>query len=338
MGRPIFHDSYEHWQSAATVRRSHAFVYDLWQGRKDYTNRIAPKHNKNLGTITKKQKGRIQKYVELLFDAAKMKRVWYNDEKKYFFYKIGFITLTLPSKQIHPDNEIYRECLKPFLRKISKHRMDFLYIWKAECQDNGNIHFHITTNSFLHYDYVRDIWNKCVNRLGYVDRCNQSNPPSSDIRAVKNDKTLAIYMAKYLSKKESYKKSISLTCPPAFDHYNHCGVYVCDVNNRLLYEMKRTPVMKLWDCSSELKAIKTSSLLDFEQEMELMANHRSLLDAEGENLYIYRFDSAGRKAIPNVMRVYYNAVIQLRGTTHRETAVYKLPDNSANKTYHPQLN
>lgn len=328
MGNPVFHEQYEYWQSAATVRRSRAYVYDLWQKGHSHCGVKRPTKNKNLGEITRKQKSRIQKYVELLYDASKSKKVWYNEEKKYFVYKIGFLTVTLPSMQIHTDQEIYKECLKPFLRKIKAHKEGFLYIWKAECQDNGNLHFHITTNTFLNHNYVRMLWNDCVNRLGYVDRYGQLNPPSTDIRAVKNEKTLGIYMAKYLSKKEVYKKAIHFVCPYPYPLININGNWICEVLTQKIWEMKRTPNMKIWDCSDQLKGVRLSSLLTMEQEHEILTHHKSLLVDHAENLYVYEYGENERKLIPKFMNIYYDAIRELRKTTNKEPSSYVLQSNT----------
>ena len=42
------------------------------------------------------------------------------------------------------------------------------YVWKAELQKNQNIHFHLTTNIFIHHATIRTLWNNCINRLGYI--------------------------------------------------------------------------------------------------------------------------------------------------------------------------
>ena len=44
-------------------------------------------------------------------------------------YKLTFITLTLPSKQIHSDNEIKSKCLNQFLIELKKNYGVSRYIW-----------------------------------------------------------------------------------------------------------------------------------------------------------------------------------------------------------------
>ena len=83
-------------------------------------------------------------------------------------HKISFLTLTLQSPQRHSDKEIKKLCLNQFLTEI---RADYgvkKYIWKAEKQKNGGLHFHILTDTFLPWIEIRDKWNRIINKLGYV--------------------------------------------------------------------------------------------------------------------------------------------------------------------------
>ncbi|GAH42212.1 unnamed protein product, partial [marine sediment metagenome] len=42
------------------------------------------------------------------------------------------------------------------------------YLWKAEKQKNGRIHFHIITDKFIPWNELRNVWNKHQQTLGYV--------------------------------------------------------------------------------------------------------------------------------------------------------------------------
>lgn len=82
--------------------------------------------------------------------------------------KVGFLTLTLQSKQVHSDKEIKSKCLNQFLTEL---RFDYnvkKYIWKAEKQENGSLHFHILTDTFLPVLEIREKWNRIIGKLGYV--------------------------------------------------------------------------------------------------------------------------------------------------------------------------
>ena len=152
-------------------------------------------------------------------------------------YKLTFITLTLPSKQIHTDNEIKSKCLNQFLIELKKNHSVSRYIWKAEKQENNNIHFHIIADKFVKWQGIREIWNRIINKLGYVDNYEKNmrefykdgfkiskhkkdnrtekqqqkayqnlvnnnfrNPNSTDIHALYKVKNIQAYISKYLAK------------------------------------------------------------------------------------------------------------------------------------------
>ena len=60
-----------------------------------------------------------------------------------------FVTLTLSYGQIQNDKFIKRNMLMRFIEKIKKDKGVQNYIWRAEPQINGNIHFHIIMESFI---------------------------------------------------------------------------------------------------------------------------------------------------------------------------------------------
>jgi hypothetical protein len=153
--------------------------------------------------LSANSKRKLRKSILWMAKLATEKRVFVKQLDRAIKFKLSFITLTLPSKQIHTDTEIKRECLNYFLQWLRDSRNVKSYVWKAEIQKNGNIHFHITTDAFIHYQDVRNKWNQFVNRLGYVDRYHQSgnegDPPSTEIKSVKKVKNIAAYLVAYLS-------------------------------------------------------------------------------------------------------------------------------------------
>ncbi len=158
-------------------------------------------------------------------------------------FNISFITLTLPAIQKHSHAVIKSKCLNHFL-VIARRKWNVQnYVWKAEIQSNGNIHFHITTDKYIPYMHLRREWNNVISKLGYIKayqskfkhltypqykairqpsneqeskqchkayqygkRTNWSNPNTTDVRKVKNVKNLAAYFSKYMSKPLSKNK------------------------------------------------------------------------------------------------------------------------------------
>lgn len=166
------------------------------------------KDHKSKGEISSKAAARIRKAVRLMIWTAQKKRVYYKQENKWFTFYISFVTLTLSSKQIHSDEQIKQQILQPFLRSIKIKYGVHKYIWKAETQDNGNIHFHLTIDKYIHWRSIRNSWNKFQESLGYISASGISDPNSTDVHSVKRIDKLENYLIKYLSKNDNTKRKI----------------------------------------------------------------------------------------------------------------------------------
>jgi hypothetical protein len=159
--------------------------------------------------------------------------------KKIFDFRINFITLTLPSKQVHNTAVITKECLNQFLVEMKQRFKMDNFIWRLEFQKNGNVHYHIVTDVYTDYYLVLTIWNRIISKLGYVAAYTQKHifmtlsdyikeydstgvkgfevmskryasgktlgwkvPNSVDVKSVLGAKKIAFYISKYFSKKE----------------------------------------------------------------------------------------------------------------------------------------
>lgn len=159
---------------------------------------------KKLGTISLNQKRKFSRIVENCVNV-----IYINPKTKD--YKKGnystFLTLTLPSKQLHTDKSITK-CLTRFLENLKKTKKVLNYVWKSEPQKNGNIHFHVLLDKWVDKEYINNRWNIQINTLGYVDRSNSTNPPSTKIHSLGNVKNIVSYIQKYMIKEEKDKRPI----------------------------------------------------------------------------------------------------------------------------------
>lgn len=155
----------------------------------------------NLSNESIRKVKRAFSYMELV---AKWKLVKFKNSPRSLKFKLAFITLTLPSKQIHSDKELKKECFDRYLQCLRDKYKVKHYIWRAEIQGNGNIHWHVVIDKFIHHRDVRKDWNKYVNRLGYVDRFYEKfgtyDPSSTEIKSVKNSRQANSYLVKYITK------------------------------------------------------------------------------------------------------------------------------------------
>ncbi|MBS2212146.1 hypothetical protein KEM09_12070 [Carboxylicivirga mesophila] len=123
-----------------------------------------PCENKEKGFISKKGQKALERAVYWFLYSVDPNIVNSGKGKE----KITFLTLTLPSKQVHSDKEIKDKCLKQFLTEIrAKYEVE-KFIWKAEKQGQGQLHFHILLDKYIDAKEVRTIWNRIINKLHYV--------------------------------------------------------------------------------------------------------------------------------------------------------------------------
>lgn len=162
------------------------------------------------GEISEKARRKLKRTAQnwlISIQEAKKGNIKTNLKKKRY---ITFVTLTLSAKQVHKDNEIKREMLNPFLINCRRLFGVQEYIWRAESQENGNIHFHLFLDVYIPYIQVRKLWNECQERLGYISRFKKvyshSSPNSTDIERIKTVRGATIYITKYIAKESKYRK------------------------------------------------------------------------------------------------------------------------------------
>lgn len=163
--------------------------------------------------------------------------------KKDIKTNYSFITLTISGKM---QKEIkHYEYLKELLIKIKTRYGYYNYVWKAEIQKNGNIHYHIIADIEIDWKLIRRQWNliqkiyvdeyqnkmKSKYKNGYyfdnemVDtnnntiveeiqenrykkgyKANWRNPNSTDIKIIKENESISKYINKYINKLETDKE------------------------------------------------------------------------------------------------------------------------------------
>lgn len=232
--------------------------YEQW---KNDPNRIDNlKNNKHKGTLSTTAKGKISAAIHTLRIISNLKTVYVADTKKYWKFRLVFITLTLPAKQQHEDSEIVKRCLRPMIEWLEYNFKMNSYVWKAEVQGNGNIHFHLTTNVFIHYLKVRNKWNSLINALGYIDQFETTHghrdAPSTQIKSVNNDKSIAGYIAGEVAKKDKVKKYCSRVISIEGNKYHKFNFRWEQQEDNSWIELKRPITSRLWGCSYNLTKMK----------------------------------------------------------------------------------
>jgi len=128
------------------------------------------KNNKHNGKVSLIAKRKIKNGLDYMLFLAKSKKLPNSRSGKKRTFKLNFITLDLSSDQVHSDQIIKRDLLHQLLVEMRKKWNVYLYLWKAEKQKNGRIHFHIITDKFIPWNELRNTWNRLQQKLGYVTR------------------------------------------------------------------------------------------------------------------------------------------------------------------------
>jgi len=120
------------------------------------------------------------------------------------------LTLTIAKQQTDTDQKLKRDLLNRFLIWLQREYPGILYLWKAEKQQNGNIHFHIIVNRFLPWQHIRQQWNQILRDNGYVSHQYLTghglNPNSIDLEAIEPNSKMTSYIAKYAAKQSTTKQ------------------------------------------------------------------------------------------------------------------------------------
>lgn len=197
------------------------------------------KNNSNNGKMSDITKKKIARAIDYLVYLAQPKRLPHTKHGKGLFFRLNFVTLTLSSEQIHSDNEIQNHVFRPFLMALGRNWKVRNYVWRAEKQNNGSIHYHIVTDKFIPWNELRNVWNRCQQNLGYVTRYRENqilwhregfhfrqelapkwgrsaqlkayyegcrhdwnSPNSTDIHSLRRISNVKAYFVKYMTKQE----------------------------------------------------------------------------------------------------------------------------------------
>ena len=216
----------ERWEAVPKVKKHKNLNNERRVTRAFHSFQISSQSRKNI----------IEKIV-WLNQFAKPRTIRTYSGKVIHNFRTSFITLTLPASQKHCTAEISKECFERFLTTLRNRLGMQNYVWKLEFQENGNVHYHLITDTYVDYFFALKHWNNIIEKLGYVSdyqtkmqslsfadyrahyskggevdiktlasryesgrRSGWRNPNSVDVKAVRTDGNLRYYLAKYFAK------------------------------------------------------------------------------------------------------------------------------------------
>lgn len=278
----------------------------------------------------------LRKKINWLYYLSKPREITTYSGKKIYNFRCCFLTLTLPSKQVHRTAFITKNLLNQFLTEIKQRVKMTNYIWRLEFQNNGNVHYHLITDSYIDYHLVTKIWNricayhgyiqpftdkmqalslsdyvKKYNRQGKTDysilakryakgkREGWKNPNSCDCRSVVNSKAVAYYLSKYFGKSSQIKTACN------------------ELDNA-----DNSKSLRLWYCSRSLSKMKSIT---------------GYLNDTGTNLIsLVSWSHKCVKKVMNYATCYYYEVATMVGQ-HRKWLEFLLKQQAKACNYQPCL-
>lgn len=204
------------------------------------------KDNQRKKGLSKKAIRRLTNAVNWLVASAKSKYVFDRESGKRYNFKINFVTLTIPTLNHEiTDHEFKSKLMHNFINTLRASHGLKNYVWKVEAQENGNIHAHFTTDTFIHWRELRSVWNRILSTYAVIDKYHEKHknlsfesyckiynsdgkkdiermrkafdfgvstdwrePNTTDVHAVWKVADVAAYLAKYMGKNEVDKREI----------------------------------------------------------------------------------------------------------------------------------
>jgi len=156
------------------------------------------------GRMTEGARKRLSKAICLLVQSAKPSWITNTVTGRLHYHRLSFITLTIASDKNITARQGYDLLLNHFLDWLTRTKGVKSFIWKAELQTRGQLHYHITVPNFIDHREIRDKWNELQHRAGLLDGFFQKfghyKPPSTDIADVRKVRNMERYLIKELAK------------------------------------------------------------------------------------------------------------------------------------------
>lgn len=162
--------------------------------------------NQHQGNISPNAKRKMRNAILWLDASAKWKWCYSKKNDNWFRWRLNFIHLTLPAQQGNSDQFIKKILNRFFLYAYRKTGLRS-YVWKAEPQQRGEIHFHITSDCFIWKTTLQNIWNGCLRHYGLIN--TNANPPSTRVHPTHNIKLMTAYLVKYMTKNDTDRRTIN---------------------------------------------------------------------------------------------------------------------------------
>lgn len=188
------------------IRHSSLLFYSLPTGDINY-NRHNLTEKTYSGKVTTGAQRRIKKAIDLLLQLSPPRWITNQITNRQELHTLSFITLTIPGKERRlTASEGHKMLLAPWLLRMKRKHGLTTYLWKAEFQKNGQLHYHITTPAWIPYTAIKEEWNNLMSKnqmlINWFAEHPNKFPNSTDVHKVYKIKNIGAYLMKYLSKND----------------------------------------------------------------------------------------------------------------------------------------
>lgn len=280
------------------IRSKGAVIFDLPEPPYNHNRHDLTRHETYGGTVTDHAAKRIKRTVDVFLQKSPKRRIFNPVVQAFHDFRLSFITLTIsdprpvPAAAAHDALKVFLQHFRrPPARRSQSEQMTS-YLWKAEFQERMQIHYHLTTNVFLHFMDIARVWNGIQKNRGWLDSYYQKTgtytPNSTDVHAVYKVKDIQAYLAKYLAKTQFRDLSDAGFPRPTY---------------------QPTIGGKVWDCSTDLKIPRFACELDDWTNNSLrQAATMGKLEVEKLEHCVYLKGDAVRQLSPQLRADYDNWV------------------------------
>lgn len=224
--------------------------------------------NQRTAGLSVKASRRLINAVNWLVASAKTKTIFDKSSGKKYTFKVNFVTLTLPATSHEITDHYFKSVLlHNFINTCRASHNLRNFVWKVEAQANGNIHAHFTTDTFIHWRELRNVWNRILRNNGIIEKYTAkhskmsfddyaaeyapifghdikrmrkafdagsatgwTDPNTTDVHAVWKVDDIAGYLSKYMGKNEADRREIKgrlWSCSYGLSSKNKLTIEIC---------------------------------------------------------------------------------------------------------------
>lgn len=161
--------------------------------------RKPPERKTHQGKLSPNARRKLKNALRWLVACSDVKQCYEKKKKDMVDYRVNLATFTF-KKNMQDDNKA-RKLFSMWL-EMARYRFALeRYVWKAEPQERGAIHFHLVSGIYLPHKEVCYTWNRLLSKNGL----HQPNANSTDVHAVQGVYNLEAYLTEYMMNEDKHE-------------------------------------------------------------------------------------------------------------------------------------